>query len=310
MALHVLSARGVQTAAIGSHSDGGGLFLAVSDSGASWVLRYTAPNGRRREMGLGAAQRSTLAAAGESLALARRGAEKARKQIANGIDPIAARQSARQAAQASEAAAKAAKKAEAATLARVARKYHEEVIEPQRTDKHAAQWIASLEANVPAEIWHSPIDTVEAVPLLDALIPLRKRVPETCDRVRQRLEVVFDHAEFLKLRVGNPARIIKRKLAERPRGKAKVHFAALPYPEVPAFMASLRRQPSVAARALEFAVLCVARTSEVPLGAVTRASRRREARPLACHVRDSSPVGHSMSSGTIHSASICSRVSL
>jgi hypothetical protein len=60
-------------------------------------------------MGLGAAHRTTFAAAGESLALARRSADKARKQLAEGVDPIAARLADREAAAATVAAAKAVK---------------------------------------------------------------------------------------------------------------------------------------------------------------------------------------------------------
>src|SRR5207245_2121673 len=49
--------------------------------------------------------------------------------------------------------------------------------------------------------------------------------------------------------------------------KAKVrrveHHAALPYPEIGAFMAELSQQEGIAARALEFAILTAARTGEV-----------------------------------------------
>jgi integrase len=53
-----------------------------------------------------------------------------------------------------------------------------------------------------------------------------------------------------------------------PRSKVRkvVHHASLPYQEIGAFMADLRARESVAARALEFAILTAARTGEV-LGA-------------------------------------------
>jgi hypothetical protein len=53
MPLHVLSPREVQAAGSGDHADGGGLFLRVKESNANWLLRYTSPSGRRRDMGLG-----------------------------------------------------------------------------------------------------------------------------------------------------------------------------------------------------------------------------------------------------------------
>jgi hypothetical protein len=66
----------------------------------------------------------------------------------------------------------------------VARSYHEQVVEPNRTSKHSAQWIASLAQHVPADtwhfkgearpgIWHAPIESITPPVLLD----VTKRVP-------------------------------------------------------------------------------------------------------------------------------------
>lgn len=68
--LHLLTVREVQTASAGDHSDGGGLQLRVTETAASWVFRFTAPSGKRREMGLGAVERNN-AAAGRSLSAPR-----------------------------------------------------------------------------------------------------------------------------------------------------------------------------------------------------------------------------------------------
>src|SRR5206468_12986354 len=88
MAEKLLTVRQVQTANEGDHSDGGGLMLRVRGVSASWVLRYTAPSGRRREMGLGVARRGASREAGESLTGAREAAGKARAQLMAGVDPI------------------------------------------------------------------------------------------------------------------------------------------------------------------------------------------------------------------------------
>lgn len=263
LAIHLLAARSIQVARNGDHSDGGGLFLRVTASGASWVWRYTGPDGRRREMGLGAAERATLATCGAAIEHARAEVQRQRALLAQGIDPIAKRQADRAAAVAATQAAKTAAKRDQETLARIARRYHAEVIEPQRTTKHAAQWIASLEQNVPPELWHSPIDTIGAPALLEALAALQMRVPVTASRVRQRLEVIFDDAQFREQCNSNPAKLVRRKLAERPVARKKGNFAALHYSRVPMFMASLRSQQGTAARALEFGILCAARTGEI-----------------------------------------------
>ena len=80
-----LSARAVATAKKpGRHSDGDGLYLNVTESGArSWVFMWKR-GGKRREMGLGPARDVTLAEA-------RAAAAEARKTIRAGLDPIAER---------------------------------------------------------------------------------------------------------------------------------------------------------------------------------------------------------------------------
>lgn len=86
--------------------------------------------------------------------------------------------------------------------------------------KHAAQWIASLEHHVPAEIWHKPIAEIDPPELLAALSSVRaladseSRVPETPLHARQRLDAVFEDAIFHKRCASNPATAIRRKMRE------------------------------------------------------------------------------------------------
>src|SRR4249920_866689 len=76
-----LTARKVATAKPGKYSDGGNLYLIVSETGArKWVLRFTW-RGRAKEMGLGSA-------ASVPLADARENAASARRKIAQGLNPI------------------------------------------------------------------------------------------------------------------------------------------------------------------------------------------------------------------------------
>jgi len=80
-----LSARSVDTAKEpGRHSDGGGLYLVIDDSGGKrWAFMYRR-QGRRREMGLGGVNAVPLARA-------RRLAAEYRALLAEGRDPIAER---------------------------------------------------------------------------------------------------------------------------------------------------------------------------------------------------------------------------
>jgi integrase len=267
--LHQLTVREILAAPEGDLSDGGGLILRLRGQSASWVFRYTAATGKRREMALGVARLGTNAQAGDSVTIARTLAHEARELLLRGTDPIDDRDARRAAAQAVDQAKKSAGKRERTTLARVAREHHERVIEPSRTDKHAAQWIASLEHHVPEEIWHAPIDSITPPALLAALSGVRAladadvRVPETLQRVRQRLDAVYQDAIFHGLCATNPAAAIKRKMTEAQGKRERGQFAALPYREAPAFMAQLREQPGIAARCLELAMLTTARTGEV-----------------------------------------------
>ncbi len=271
--LHLLTARQVQHLEDGDHTDGGGLLLRVRGESSSWVFRFTSPNGRRREMGLGVAHRGSVGQAGDSLAAARDLAHAARETLRRGVDPIDERDARRAELRQVDEAKQEAKERERWTLARCARDYHERVIEPNRTDRHAKQWLSSLENHVPAKLWHKPIADVEPPELLEALCNLtpderarnvkNEKLPETMQRIRQRLDAVFEDAMFHRRCATNPAAAIRRKLREAMPRKYAGKFEALPYREAPALMARLRASPGVAARCLELAMLTAARTAEV-----------------------------------------------
>jgi integrase len=105
--------------------------------------------------------------------------------------------------------------------------------------------------------------------VLGVLQPLWQRIPETASRLRGRIEAVLDYGKANGLRAGeNPAAwrghlaLILPKRQKLSRG----HHAALPYPDIPGFIAKLREVESIHALALEFLVLTAARSGEV-LGA-------------------------------------------
>jgi integrase len=103
--------------------------------------------------------------------------------------------------------------------------------------------------------------------VLKALEQIWTTKPETASRVRGRIEAVLDWAKVREYRDGeNPARWrghLDKLLPARRKVRKVEHHAALPYAELPAFMAALRQRDGTAARALEFAILTAARTGEV-----------------------------------------------
>ena len=224
--------------------------------------RFTSVSGRRREIGFGVADRNNATVAGKSVAAARDAAHNARALVLGGADPIDARQADKAARRQAEVAKKSESKRDALTLARACRAYHERVIEPQRTTKHAAQWISSLEHHVADRLWQKAIAEIEAPELFDHMATVHARVPETARRMLQRLDAVFDDCVFRKQCAGNPAAAIKRKLREVPGARERGEFAALDYRKAPGLLAQLRAVDGISARCLEFAVLTASRTSE------------------------------------------------
>ena len=82
--------------------------------------------------------------------------------------------------------------------------------------------------------------------------------------MRQRLDSVFEDAQFFGRCGGNPAAAIRRKLTEA-RPKKAGEFAALDYRQAPALLARLRIMQGTGARCLKLAVLTAARTPEALL---------------------------------------------
>ena len=150
----------MRTASVGNHCDGDGLYLRVKASGtsnastASWVFRYTAPSGSRRELGLGAADRSTQEAAGATLKHARRKADEARAMLEETPrrDPIDVKAVERKATGEAAVANKAASKSAATTLRRYARAYHAAHVEPLRADRHG-NGLAASNGMFPRRYW-------------------------------------------------------------------------------------------------------------------------------------------------------------
>jgi integrase len=226
--------------------------LQVSTSGSkSWVFRFKEA-GKLHEMGLGATHTIGLAEAREK-------ARECRRLRLDGIDPIEARKIAR--AQSRLDAAK------TVTFKDSAERYIASHGAGWRSRSHAAQWPSTLGRYVYPVFGSLPVQGVDVGLVLKVLEPIWTVKPETANRVRGRIESVLDWATARGYRQGdNPARW-RGHLENLLPGKSKVrrvkHHAALPFAEIEDFIARLKQQEGVAARALEFTILTAARTAEV-----------------------------------------------
>jgi integrase len=215
------------------------------------VFRYRVA-GRLREMGLGSLDTIGLADARER-------ARKAREQRLDGHDPIELRKAARLAAQIDAA--------KAVMFKDCAKRYIAAHQPAWRNPKHATQWGATLETYVYPVFGNLAVQAVDVGLVLKAIEPIWTAKPETASRVRGRIESILDWATARGYREGeNPARWrghLDHLLPARAKVRRVEHHAALPYAEIGAFMAELRGQEGIAARALEFAILTAARTGEI-----------------------------------------------
>jgi integrase len=238
--------------ASGYYGDGGGLFLQVSRYGTkSWVFRFKA-NGRLREMGLGSLDTYSLAEARER-------ARNCRKLRDEGKDPIEERNAARLAVKLDAA--------KVMTFKECADRYIASHKAGWRNAKHAAQWPSTLGTYVYPIFGSLPVNAIDVALVMKTLEPIWVAKPETASRVRGRVESVLDWATSRGYRQGeNPARWrghLENLLPKKTKVRRIEHHAALPYREIAAFVAELRPQEGIAARALEFAILTATRTGEV-----------------------------------------------
>jgi integrase len=254
-AIHKLSSKTIEAATKrGLYSDGGGLFFQVTKHGhRSWVYRFRI-QGRLRTMGLGPYPRTTLKKARE---LAKAAAE----QVHDGIDPIVARGQSRIAA------------ARSLTLQQAATAHVAAQRPKWKTKKYAGQIERRLKNYVYPIIGHLPIADVRFAEIKQVLAPIWITKHATAGRVRSHLEGIIDWAiaEGHRADESNPAEI-KRLKFSLPVGIHKVrHFPSLPYSEAPRFLAELRQQEGIKAKALEFIVLCAVRVADVVGGGKDRA---------------------------------------
>jgi len=251
-----LSAKSVATATKpGYYADGAGLYLQVGATGSkSWIFRFMLA-GRAREMGLGPLH-------AVSLADARKRAEECRKQLVDGVDPIAARESARAEQRRMAAAGQ--------TFSQCAEAYIRTHRAGWKNAKHADQWTNTLETYCGPVFGALSVQAVDTPQVLRVLEPIWTEKPETASRLRARIERVLDWAAVRGYRTGdNPARWrghlqqLLAPVSKKKRAKRVTHHPALPYAQMAEFMTELRAVEGEAARALELLILTASRTVEI-----------------------------------------------
>jgi integrase len=242
----------------GRHHDGGGLYLVVvSARAAHWERRYER-HGQQHYLGLGSARVF-------SLVEARGRNRQISQQLADGVDPLAAKRAAR-----------------ATAVTRLTFREASEQFMAQRdagwsSAKHIQDWKSSLRRFAwpilgtldVAEIGVPHVLKVLEQPVGTGQFWTAKSV--TADRLRNRIELILGWAEARghRPRGVNPAawKGGLQHVLPAPAAVARVvHHKALPYTDIPTLLAQLEQRTDIAVRALVFTVLTAARAGDV-LGA-------------------------------------------
>jgi integrase len=232
-------------------ADGGGMFLMMHPNGGKyWRLRY-------RFMGV-----EKLLALGVypdvSILDARGRREQARKLLANGVDPSAIKQKAKQ------AKVKILQIAEN-SFRNLATEFHK-VKSPMWTEGHAKQWMGNLEKYAMPIIGNKPIIDIEPMDIMQIMRDMEALgIYETRDRLLQTIGVTFKYAMATGRAKSNPADI-RIALAERP---PVVNFPSISTAEIPDFIRAARSYQNlakvspIAISAFWLQLLTATRSSEV-----------------------------------------------
>ncbi len=224
----------------GKYFDGNGLYLRVDPNGGQYWVQRIVIRGKRREIGLGTPELVTLAEAREA-------ARKNRALAYAGEDPIALRNEAKAVLSFEDAA----------------REVHRLHRPTWRNEKHAAQFLSTLETYAFPRIGRVRVSQVTTADVLAVLSPIWTSKQETARRLRQRIGTVLKWAMAKGWRKDNPAEAVGQALPKAEAAKA--HRKAMSYAEVPHCLATFRASGAgLSTRlALEFLVLTASRSGEV-----------------------------------------------
>lgn len=238
-------------------SDGSGLYLRVGrpptlragDASKYWVAKVTF-KGQRVEMGLGSFPEVSLADArqeNETLrVMARNGKDPRRRKVTDNGNGTP-------------------------TFAEAVDTYLAEKTAEFQNAKHIQQWHNSLreyavKPKSTAGLGCMKVDDIEPGDVVRMLKPIWQTKTETATRVRGRIEKVLAWATVNKYRTGeNPARWkgnIEFMLPKPSKLKQVKHHEALPWADLPGFMADLGQRDSKSSYALQFLILTGARSGE------------------------------------------------
>ncbi|OHX15708.1 MULTISPECIES: integrase arm-type DNA-binding domain-containing protein [Chromobacterium] len=203
-------------------ADGGSLFLWVMPNGAKyWRMAYRF-DGKQKTLSFGVYPATSLKDARDKR-------EAARKLLAAGTDPNAAKKEQKRERQLTVEN----------SFEIVAREWYDKQL-PRWTDDHAVRILDSLKADAFPDLGKQPVSQLTAPMILDTIRKIEKRgAVETAQRVLQRISAVIRYAIQTGRAVHNPATDLTGAI----RAKKVEHRPALPRGELREFYRRLAAEP-------------------------------------------------------------------
>jgi len=244
-----------------------GLILQISNDGKakSWLLRVRV-GGKRQHIGLGPYPQVTLAEA-------KLAAKSHLANIKSGGNPLVEKRLARNKLLTSQASSKTFKECAVAYMAAKTGEF--------TNDKHRKQWGSTLETYAYPIIGHLYVADINKRDILNVLEQdvfdddgkrlgdLWRTKTATAERLQGRIKTVMDYAIVNEYRTTlNPAQwegYLATLLPSPKKIRPIKNQPAIPYTEIGSFMAMLRKNDSISAKALEFLVYSGFRSGSVRL---------------------------------------------
>jgi integrase len=236
-------------------SDGGGMYLQVQPNGSKYWRMNCRINGKQITLSFGLWPNV-------SLAEARVKQEESKKKIGKGINPIEEKRE-QSRLQLEEMLVKESKEdIQKNTFKKVSLEWHKRQT-LHWTEKHANDVLNSLKYHVYPDLGAKPISTITKQDVIANLRKLEAEgMHETCYRVRQRIEAIFDYAEIEDHCIGNPSKGLQ-KIFIKPQPKS---HHSLPISELPEFLKKIEADKVTSAStvlAMKFMILTFVRSSEL-----------------------------------------------
>ena len=236
-------------------SDGGGMYLQVHPNRSQYWRMNCRINGKQITLSFGLWP-------DVSLAEARLKQEQSKEKIGKGINPIEEKRE-QSRLQLEEMLVKESKEDILKnTFKKVSAEWHIRKT-PHWTEKHAREVLNSLKHHVYPDLGEKPISTITKQDVIANLRKLEAEgMHETCYRVRQRLEAIFDYAEIEDHCIGNPSKGLQT-IFIKPQPKS---HHSLPISELPELLKKIETDnvtyPSTIL-AMKFMILTFVRSSEL-----------------------------------------------